>query len=375
VVGGAEPRPNLWYAFRVTPVRPYSATEAIGPAIARTKWFLFQPFHWGRFLKLALVSCLAEGGMSSCNFNRSLPSGNNGGAHTPFHWPTDHMPHIPPLPAMAAIFGFMLVAMLIVIPVGIFISYLLIRLRFSYFDCVLRGRDRIGEAWSRYHRQAMRYLGLSLMIGVCFWVLIGVLAYQGYQHFQPLLQRLGTDNPPEFMDFLPLIAAAFSSLMLIGIAAALIHIAMSNFVLPHMALEDASIGEALADVWDDVRMEPLQFFLFIVLRFLVALVGGIAGAIAIGIPFVILVLIGVVVVLLLKLASTALAIFLGVPAGILLLGLLILAFIGLAGTIGTFRRNYALLFYAGRYPAMAEILWPPPPPVPSAPVAAEPQVG
>jgi len=112
-----------------------------------------------------------------------------------------------------------------------------------------------------------------------------------------------------------------------------------------------------------------------VLRFLVALVGGIAGAIAIGIPFVILVLIGVVVVLLLKLASTALAIFLGVPAGILLLGLLILAFIGLAGTIGTFRRNYALLFYAGRYPAMAEILWPPPPPVPSAPVAAEPQVG
>jgi hypothetical protein len=106
----------------------------------------------------------------------------------------------------------------------------------------------------------------------------------------------------------------------------------------------------------------LQFALFLVLRFLAALVGSIAGVIVVAVPFVILAAIGVVVVLLLKLASTVLAILLGIPAGILLLGLLILAMIGVTGTIGTFRRNYALLFYAGRYPEMSAILWPPPPP-------------
>jgi hypothetical protein len=69
-------------------------------------------------------------------------------------------------------------------------------------------------------------------------------------------------------------------------------------------------------------------------------------------------------VLLLKGASTGLAVLFGVPAGILLLGLFMLAFIGISGTIGTFRRNYALLFYGGRYPLLGNILQPPLPPTP-----------
>jgi len=300
--------------------------------------------------------------MSSCNFNKSLPSGGHGGSGAPFHLPNDmHLPHVSALPAFAAIFTFFLFALLIIIPVGLVVGYLIARLRFSYFDCVLRGRDRIGEAWSRYHRKALRYLGLSILISLCFWVVLALLAYHGYIEYHPLLDRLGTANPPGFMDFWPLIVTALPILGLIGIAAVLIQIAMSNFVLPHMALEDASISDSIADVWDDFRVEPWQFFLFLILRFLVALVGSIAGVIAIVFPFVILALIGAVIVLLLKLASTGLAILLGVPAGILLLGILFFALIGVSGTIGTFRRNYALLFYAGRYPALAAVLWPPQP--------------
>jgi hypothetical protein len=352
-------------------MRHYSAAEAISPAIERTKQFLFRPFRWGRFLKLTLVAALVEGGMSSCNFNNHFPTGNTGGSGKPFQWPGGYTPHIPPLPAIEAIVGISVVVMLIVIPIGILISYLLIRLRFSYFDCVLRGRDWIGEAWDRYHRQAMRYLGLSLLIGLGFWVVLGALGYEGYLHFLPVLQRLGTDNPPGFEDFLPMIAMVAPILMVFAILVAFIHITMSNFVLPRMALGDASIGEALADVWDDLRVEPGQFALFFLLRFLVSLAGSILAMIALAVPLVIVAIVGVIIGLILKAISTTLVLFLGIPAGILLVFLIILAMIGLTGTIGTYRRNYGILFYAGRYPAMAAVLWPAPPqPPPPPPIAS-----
>jgi hypothetical protein len=56
-----------------------------------------------------------------------------------------------------------------------------------------------------------------------------------------------------------------------------------------------------------------------------------------------------------------------VPAGIILLALFILACFAAGGTIGTFRRNYAMLFYGGRYPALGDILQPPAPPPPPSP--------
>jgi hypothetical protein len=44
--------------------------------------------------------------------------------------------------------------------------------------------------------------------------------------------------------------------------------------------------------------------------------------------------------------------------------------ISLGGPIATWIRNYALIFYGGRYQALGEILVPPAPPIPSAPEVA-----
>jgi hypothetical protein len=339
----------------------YSAAQAISPAIERTKQYLFQPFRWGRFLKLTLVALLTEGGMSSCNFNSHIPGGDAGPGsplHMPIPMPHMHWPAMLGLAAMVAIFA------IVVIPIWILISYLVIRLRFSFFDCVLNEQDRIAPAWRRYHRQTMRYLGLSLCIGLVFGVVIGVAGYNIYMRFRPLFESLRSGVHPTFSDFLPLIAVVAPLALLLALVAALVNIALRYFVLPRMALDDASIPEAVSEVWRDVVAEPGQFVLFILLRFLVTLVASIIGVIGLAIALVIVALIGAVFVLLLKAASTTVAVLLGVPAGILLLGVLMLAFIGVTGTIGTFRRNYAILFYAGRYPELALMLWPPPPPLP-----------
>jgi hypothetical protein len=339
----------------------FSAAQVISPAIERTKLFLLKPFRLGRFLKLTLVAVLTEGGVSSCNFNSHFPSGKTGGSETPFHFPVVHWPPMQLIVAIA------IGIILIVVPISILISYLLIRLRFSYFDCVLHGQDRIGPAWSRYHRAALRYLGLGLCVGLGFWVVLIPIGYAIYQHFRSLFQSIGSSTPPNFADFLPVIGIVIPVVLLLALVGYLVHTFLTCFVLPRMALEDASILESLDDVWNDLRVEPGQFALFILLRIVLSIAASILAFLVLLIPAIILVVIGVIVALILKAVSTTMMMLLGIPAAILAFALILVAGIAIGGTIGTFRRNYAILFYAGRYPPLAMVLWPPPPPAPPSP--------
>lgn len=345
-----------------------SAAQAISPAIERTKQFLFRPFRLSTFLKLTLVAFLTEGGMTSCEFNTHVPSG---GSNTPHpSTPNFHMPpmHLPAPPVIAGALAFVV---LIVIPVILVIGYLVIRLRFSYFDCVLRQQHQIAPAWGLYHRQALRYLGLSLCIGVFFLAYVAVSGAVLYTQYKPLFVALGSDNKPGFIAFLPLIGIVLLLVMVLALAASLVQTGMSYFVLPHMALEDASISEALTDVWSDFTAEPWQYVFFILLKFVVTLAASIIALIAIIIPIAVAGAIGGILWLILKSISAGLAVLFGVPALILAGALFFVAMIALGGVIGTFRRNYALIFYGGRYPPLAAILQPPIPQPPIAPWTPE----
>src|SRR5271155_243743 len=200
-----------------------SAAQAISPAIERTKQFLFRPFRLGTFLKLALVAFLTEGGMTTCNFSSRLPTGNNRVPDAPHpNFQLWHM-HWPAIPIVIAVTA---VILLIVIPIVLLIAYLLIRLRFSYFDCVLRQQHRIAPAWSLYHRQAMRYLGLSLCINVFFWAYLAVAGIAIYTHFKPLFEALGSDNKPGFAVFLPVIGIVILLAMVLALISLFVETAL-----------------------------------------------------------------------------------------------------------------------------------------------------
>jgi hypothetical protein len=333
-----------------------SAIQVISPAIERTKQFLFKPFRLGRFFKLTLVAALTEGASGGLNLGGNFPSGKTEMPKVP-----KTMPHIE-WPQIQHWLLFGAVALVVVLAISILVSYLLIRLRFSYFDCVLREQDQIGPAWDIYHRQAVRYLGLTLLIGLGFWVALIPIGYAIYEHFKPLFALMVSGQTADLWTFVPLIATVVPVFLLLALIAGLIHLALTCFVLPRMALEDASIGDALSDVWSDVRMEPGQFFVFALFRFLLGIAGSLIGTFLLILPFLVVVGIGVVIVLIAKAVSTALAFVVGIPLAILIIGLFIVAAIGVGGTMGTFQRNYALLFYGGRYPLLGSMLPPPPPP-------------
>jgi hypothetical protein len=344
-----------------------SAIQVISPAIERTRSYLFRPFRLGRFLKLTLVAALTEGGMSSCNFNSGSHNlGDTGGKGGPLHIPNWHMPvlHWPALPVLLA--GLALV-LLVTLLFGLLVAYLLIRLRFAYFDCVLFEQDKIAPAWRRYHRQALRFLGLGWCIGLGWLVILIPIGYHLFMTYKPLFQSLSSDNPPGFVEFLPLIGIILLLALVLSILGYVVNAMLGCFVLPRMALEDASISEALEGVWNDLRAEPGAFALFLLFRVLLGIAATLIAGIAIIIAAVILAIAGVIVGLILKAISHTLLIVLGIPALILVLLLAIPALFGISGTIGTFKRNYAILFYAGRYREMALALWPPPPPVPVPP--------
>jgi hypothetical protein len=346
----------------------FSATSVITPAIERTRDYLFRPFNLGRFLKLTLVALLTEGGMSSCNFHsgssNSVPGGQTGGLSHPFHLPILHW-------QVVALVGLVVAVLLITIPLAIFIRYLLIRLRFSFFDCVLYGQDEIGPGWRKYHRQALRYLGMKLCVTAVWWLLLIPVGYEVYGHFRPLFHKLFTGDQFTFWDLLPLIGTILPIMMIWALGAYLVDTTLGCFALPRMALEDTPMLEALEEVWNDMRVEPGQFALFFLFRVLLSVAATIIAFLIFLIPLVVVTLLGVVIGLLLKAISTTALVALGIPALIVVVILFVAAAIGLSGTIGTFRRNYALLFYGGRYPELAAMLWPPSKPVP-APAAWQP---
>jgi hypothetical protein len=280
----------------------YSATAVISPAIERTRQFLFRPFYLGRFLKLTLVGVLTEGGMASCNYHSGStpgPSGGNmGGLGNPFHLPVLHWQAL-------ALAGLVAAMVLITIPIGIFISYLLIRLRFSFFDCVLYEQDKIVTGWRKYHRQALRYLGLHLCVTAAVWLLLIPVGYEIYQHFKPLFDKMFSGGDLTIWDFLPLIGTIFPVLLVWALGAYLVDTTLGCFALPRMALEDAPILEALEDVWSDMQAEPGQFALFFLFRVLLSIAATIMAGIVLFLPMIVVALLGVVIGLVLKAISTS----------------------------------------------------------------------
>jgi hypothetical protein len=126
-------------------------------------------------------------------------------------------------------------------------------------------------------------------------------------------------------------------------------------------------------VWNDLQAEPGAFALFLLFRALLSIAATIIAVIALVVAGIVVALVGLIGALILKAISQTLLVLLGIPALILVALLAIPVMIGISGTIGTFKRNYAILFYAGRYREIAMILWPPPPPMP--PPAPLPAVG
>jgi hypothetical protein len=337
----------------------YSATQAISPAVERTKNYLFRPFKWSTYLKLATVACLTEGGSSGFNSNFNLPSGH--------HTSSGAGNLIPPAFSLSSgTIALIVIGVLACIALCIYLSYLICRLRFAFFHCLAHKTKEIRPGWRLYRTQGMRYFIASLMIGLIFLFVLVLAALPFIFGFVRLYQSSQSGGSFNVGGFSLLLLPLFGIIFCLCLVAYVVNAILHDFILPHMALENLTFGQSWAAVKPRIGAEKGSFALYLLLRAILPIAAYIALFIVAIIPMLIVIGLAALLIFgfhaLMESASGAMAYFwlsieilLGI--GGFVLGVIVAFCLG--GPIATWIRNYALLFYGGRYPALGEILSPP----------------
>lgn len=348
-------------------MRAISAADAISLAVGRTKELLFRPFNWATYLKLGLVAIITEG--ISSNLRSSSHS------HTPEHGPMG-TPHfdtpqfsLPPEWIAAIVVG-----AIVAIVVGLLIFYLITRLRFAFFECLIHNTREIRPGWHLYKTQALRFFWMNVVVGLCFLLLVALVSLPFVAGFWRLFHNIPPGGHPDVIALIALILPMIPIILLLVLAGMLSDIVLRDWIMPHYALDDASAGEAWSYVWSYFKAEKRQFIVYILLRLILPILAVVA-------LFMVLIIPGLVIVGSLGMleyglhsafagtsgSSAFFGILVQVFFGVLAFGFALLLSICLGGPLSTGLREYALVFYGGRYPALGDILYPPVPYAPPAP--------
>jgi MFS family permease len=240
-------------------------------------------------------------------------------------------------------------------------------MRFTLFDLVVYRRGKVREAWAKYGRQTWRYFGVVLLASFVFLILIAAAIGPFFIHMLKTMKGLGVQGPnanpwPIMAELFPLIGIG----ILIGLAWIVVDAVLQDFVLPPMALEDASIEGAFGRFFAMLRDDFGSVLVYLLLRFVVAL--GISWVLLM-VVFVVLMIVGLgalgvgfglyhamwnggvgmQVVFVAAVAAMALA----------LLAIYLLAMIAVYGTAAVFKESYAAYFFGSRYSELGNALEPP----------------
>jgi hypothetical protein len=337
-------------------MRPISAVDSVSLAIQRTREFLFRPFRWGTYLKLGLIAIITEG--IGSNSGRS----HHGGV-PPGHGPMINSPFdIPPV-WIAAIVAAVLLAILL----SLVIFYLVTRLRFAFFHCLVHNVKEIRPGWRLYRAQALRFFWLNLGVGFCYLLLMGLIALPFVAGFIRLFHETPPGGQPDLGLMLSLVLPLIPVIILLVLVGIALDVILRDWMLPHYALEDATAGEAWEEVWGSITAEKREFAVYTLLRLILPVVAMIGLFIVLLIPG--LMVAGAIGVLEYGIhsafanatgAGALIGILLQVFFGVVAFGYALLAGICLGGPLSTGVREYALTFYGGRYQALGNLLYPSP---------------
>lgn len=355
-------------------MRAISAADAISPAVERTKQLLFRPFSWGTFLKLGLVALITEG--LGSNFRSSTPRGGGGSGSSSGQGPMIHsLGDISPLWIAEGV-----AAVLLVLLIAAVIFYLVTRLRFAFFHCLVHNTKEIGPGWRLYKEQASRFFWLNIGVGFCFLLTIGLIAIPFAMGFWRAFHDMQPGGHPNIGMLLALVVPLLPIIFLLIVTAIALDIILRDWMLPHVALENASAGEAWSSVWARIKAEKGQFFVYALLRLILPIIASVAVFMILLIPGIVLagavagVELGIHAAFANSTGSASVAgIMLQVFFGLVAFGFALLASICLGGPLSTGVREYAILFYGGRYEVLGDLLYPQPLP-PSAMPAGIPVV-
>ncbi len=348
-----------------------NAIDAVGPALKRWRELVWDNFRVGRLLKLGFVALLAEvsGGAS---FNANFPSG--GGRNSGGVTQLNHFWMGPWVIAVAVI-----AAVLMVISIVIF--YLSCRMKFAEFYIAATGDTRVGPPWSRYGRQTWQLFWVTVGIWLVAFAGLLVLLSPVFIMFMRHGSNFGQHMSPGRIFALILVGIPVLLFWVMVFAFALL--VVRDLMLPALALEGATVGQAWRWARAVIESSPKQFFFYVLvkvgMRITVAVAGGIAlflGLLVTAIPVAIAGVAGWQSWKHAGMGGHAAIIALGVVGGLLLVGWVLLLYVVCIGVALLVLQCYAVYWVGSRYKPLGDLLEPPPAaPVMAAPVAPLPPSG
>jgi hypothetical protein len=335
----------------------YSASDAIWPALARTYSYLFRPFKWETFLKLATVATITEGFIVS--FRYSVPNA------FPFDINTDALKAFLLAPAFLPV---TILGTIAIFLIGVYCYHLVTQVRFGFFHCLIHQTRDLRTASNLYRDESERFFSASMVVWLVFLVLT-VLAFlvffvAGYVVIATPTPEGKLDPGNFFILFFPCIGVAFALIL----AACAAQVVLNDFILPHMAIESVSFSKAWAEVRKRIAANKETFVSFFILRVAMPLIAGlILGFIAWVLGLIVFGILGMSAAGFIAMLDgttgpraillTAIE-WLFVPLG---LGAGLVIAVSFGGPLGVFMRSYALFFYGGHYKALGNLLSPPVP--------------
>jgi hypothetical protein len=333
-----------------------SAVEAISPAINRTRQFLFAPpFRWGTFLKVCLVAVVTEG------IGTSFQSSGGGKGHPSTPRQGDVLFHF--TPEMIAV---IVLASLLLIIVGAAAVYLITRLRFAYFHCLVTNTRAITPGWRLYREQATRFFWMNIVVGLCLMLMAALMVAPFVPGFVRIFRQTQAGGAPDMGLVLSLVLPLIPIVLLVVVVYILLDIVLRDWMMPHYALENATAGQAWSAVWENISGEKGSFFVYAVLRLILPTIAFVGVFIVLLIP--VAVMLGAVVMAEYAIhagfanasgLSSVIGVLLELFIGLLALGFAIVIGVSLGGPLSTALREYALMFYGGRFQKLGDILFPP----------------
>jgi hypothetical protein len=338
-------------------MKVFSASQAVWPAVQRTYRYLFRPFAWETFLKLAAVATITEGMVVSFRFSA---------ADSPSF---DNLPVVSLSSLLAPEYiSFTVLAVLVAVFTCFLAYYLAIHLRFVFFHCLVHESKEIRPVWALYQVPALRLFKASLLVWLTFLLMgiltLGVVAIA----FFALFTLRTPDGRLDLGNFFILFTPCAGIALLLCLAGVIAEVVLRDFILPHMALENATFHEAWMAVRQRIATHRETFLSYFILRLGLPLIAGVMVAVAGWV-------VGRIVFATLGMSATGFEAMLDDATGVgayfriglqvlfVLLGLGIgsVLAVSLGGPLGVYARNYALLFYGGHYRALGEALDPAPP--------------
>jgi hypothetical protein len=245
-----------------------SVIDPLSPAVERVKTILFRPFDLGKWFVIGFCAWLAylgEGGGSGPNFNfggqRYETSGES------FRHAKEVI-----IENLYWILPVAITVTVLIIVIGIVITWLSSRGRFMFLHCVALNKAEVVAPWHKFSKQGNSLFLFRIVVGlisfaiimllVAMLIVIGVLLFAGG----------GEPNP---LGIILMVLLAFLLMIPTVIVFALVGKFTRDFVVPIMFLRQETCMVAWREFWPLLTGNKGKFTIYILFQIVIALAVGI----------------------------------------------------------------------------------------------------